>query len=73
MRGISVHSFRLWGLHHHTRTEDYEGRLVPINLWVVTVDPFAALFAHVAPAAQTFFTRGLCQTLRFLRVIESRS
>jgi len=72
MRGVSVYSFRLCGLAHYTHVEDYESRLMPIILQIVTMDPFAALFTHVAPTAQTFFTGGLCQTLQFLRVIESR-
>ena len=29
------------------------------------MDPFAALFAHVAPKARTFFTGKLCQTAQF--------
>jgi AraC-like DNA-binding protein len=29
------------------------------------MDPFAALFAHVAPRARTFFTGKLCQTAQF--------
>jgi AraC-like DNA-binding protein len=39
--------------------------LVPIILQIVPMDPFAALFAHVAPTARTFFTGNLCQTLQF--------
>ena len=31
----------------------------------VPADPFAALFAHVAPSAQTFFAGNLCQTAQF--------
>jgi len=29
------------------------------------MDPFAALFAHVTPRAQTFFTGKLCQTVQY--------
>ena len=56
----------------HLRGVTGESRLMPTILQIVTMDPFAALFTHVAPTAQTFFTGGLCQTLQFLRVIESR-
>lgn len=32
---------------------------------IVPIDPFAALFAHVAPTARTFFTGNLCRTVQF--------
>ena len=41
---------------------------MPIILQIVPMDPFAALFAHVAPTARTFFTGTLCQTLQFTDV-----
>ncbi len=39
--------------------------IVPAGL---KMDPFAALFAHVTPSAQTFFTGNLCETTHFAGV-----
>ncbi len=47
---------------------DYWWCLVPITLQIVPMDPFAALFAHVAPTARTFFTGKLCQAVNFTGV-----
>ncbi|WP_246676791.1 AraC family transcriptional regulator [Mesorhizobium sp. B2-4-15] len=38
---------------------------VPITLLIVPMDPLAALFTHVTPTAQTFFTGTLCHALQF--------
>jgi AraC-like DNA-binding protein len=39
---------------------------VPTLLPIVPIDPFAALFAHAAPAARTFFAGNLCETAQFI-------
>jgi AraC-like DNA-binding protein len=37
----------------------------PKTLPIVPTDPFAALFSHVTPRSQTFFTGNLCQAVQF--------
>lgn len=39
--------------------------LVSIMMQIVLMDPFAALFAHAAPSARTFFAGNLCATAQF--------
>lgn len=38
---------------------------MPRTLPIVPMDPFAALFAHVAPKARTFFAGKLCKTVQY--------